>query len=132
MNERELKTINSISIEQSGSSLDGSPCTEWWVCSLGTWPSSSVLACQQKFARHRCFDNKQAAIDWCETNGFVNAESERMDGRPDNTIFFWVQEEGTHYSVKPSVAPSIGPCPANYYESDGGFWDAGEHWDEDD
>jgi hypothetical protein len=27
---------------------------------------------------------------------------------------------------------SVGPAPPNYYASDGGFYDAGEYWDEDD
>lgn len=131
MNERELKTINSISIEQSGSSLNDSPCTDWWVCSLGIWPDSSVNAGQQKFARHRCFKEKQAAIDWCETNGFVNALVPTED-IPKGSILFHVQEEDTHYSVKPSVPPSIGPCPSGYYEPGGDFYNAGEYWDEND
>ena len=28
--------------------------------------------------------------------------------------------------------PTIGPQPANYYAGDGGFYDAGEYWSEED
>ena len=40
---------------------------------------------------------------------------------------------GVTYSnsrVEPKA--SVGPAPPNYYASDGGFYNAGEYWDEDD
>jgi len=47
------------------------------------------------------------------------------------------EAERNYPGVKPSnkwTEPevSVGPAPANYYSSDGGFYDAGEYWSEED
>jgi len=130
MNERERKTIRFISIEQSGGTAGGAPCSDWWVCSIGTWPKSSVLAGQTKFARHRCFDNLKDAEAWCIKHGFISAVNGTDKPETPEDIQYHIQENG--FSAKPSVPASIGPCPAGYYDPGGGFYDAGEYWDEDD
>tara|TARA_B100001013_G_C24606285_1_gene441134 strand:- start:819 stop:1196 length:378 start_codon:yes stop_codon:yes gene_type:complete len=123
LTERELKTIRSISIEQSGHGND------YWVCSIGTWPESSVLAGQTKFARHRCFKEIKDAIKWCEDQGFADYDKTLIpDVMPKDTIYYSITE-GT---VKPLIEPSIGPCPTGYYDAGGGFYDAGEYWEEQD
>ena len=38
--------------------------------------------------------------------------------------------EMSHALLEPVA--DIGPAPANYYSGDGGFYDAGEYWDDDD
>jgi hypothetical protein len=78
----------------------------WCIYAWGVYPQGSVLEGQDMKQFISSFDTEK------------EARSEYPDAELSNAL------------VEP--VPSIGPQPANYYAGDGGFYDAGEHWGEDD
>jgi hypothetical protein len=82
----------------------------FWVIEHGTYERGSVLAGQDRWTRHRHYDDLVKA-----KKDFPKAEVLDHSTRP-----------------LPGQEASIGPCPSGYYASDGGFFDAGEYWDEGD
>ena len=82
----------------------------WWVIKHDVYPRGSVLEGQDRWAREQHYDDVEKA-----KKDYPEAEVLDYSTRP-----------------RPGEGPSIGPCPPGYYGSDGGFYDAGEYWEEDD
>jgi hypothetical protein len=78
----------------------------WNVYGWSTYGPSSVLAGQPR----------KVFLESYETSEEV--ERNYPGATPSNR---WTEPE-----------VSVGPAPANYYASDGGFYDAGEYWSEED
>jgi len=82
----------------------------WWVIKHDVYPRGSVLEGQDRWSREAHY-----ASPWTAKKDYPEAEVLDYSTRP-----------------RPGEGPSIGPCPPGYYGSDGGFYDAGEYWGEDD
>jgi len=78
----------------------------WNVYGWDKYPSGSVYAYQPRKTFLKSFDRCLDAQSTYPTAQFSNVLLEPQ--------------------------PNIGPQPANYYAGDGGFYDAGEYWSEED
>ena len=78
----------------------------WNVYGWDKYPSGSVYAYQPRKTFLKSFDR---CLDAQRTYPSAEFSNEFLEPQPD-----------------------IGPQPANYYAGDGGFYDAGEYWSEED